>query len=84
MFLESNSIIFPKWAPKVFINDRFYKEMVIVFRHFFGLRFLTGKVMIRNFAQMQQEIVKNVMLFGIKFCHFSQIASKSLRKRQVL
>ena len=64
MFLESNPNISPKWAPKVFINEMFYKEIVFVFQHFFGLRFLTGKVMIHNFAKMQQAIVENVMIWA--------------------
>ena len=56
MFLKSNFNIFPKWAPKVFINDRVYKERVVAFRHFFGLRFSQWK---SNDAQLGENATRD-------------------------
>jgi len=74
----------PKRASKVFLNDKVYKEMVFAFLHFFGLHFSNWKSEDSQLPEIATRNSENVMLFGVQFCNFSQIASKSLRKRQVL
>ena len=81
---NSNWGSFVKTALKVFSNDSVYKDLAFAACGLFKLHFPLGK---SNDPQLREKAYRNsenVMLFGIEFWHFSQIASKSLRKRQCL
>ncbi len=71
-------------APKVSLNDRFYKVFLSTFpvasKHCFTNAFL----MFCNIAKRIQLLLKNLMLFWYFLGPFSKKGSKSLLKRQVL
>jgi len=66
----------PKRAPKVFLNDKVYKEMVFAFSHLSGWHFSHWKSKDSQLPGNATRNSGNTMLFGIKFWYFRNFHQK--------